>query len=61
MRIFSKDIQEAIRDWLLRRGVDASKNEIKFSLVSAGTTLASGHIHADIEGVELPVKDGPYR
>lgn len=61
MRIFSKDVEEAIRDWLLRRGVDASKNEIKFSLVAQGTTYSSGHLHADVEGVELPVKDGPYR
>lgn len=66
------EVEEAIREWLHRRGISAEKNEIEFrvKLVFEDTrsqrayshgTLIQGPVLVDVMGIELPPKDGPFR
>jgi hypothetical protein len=61
MRLTQNEVKEAVKEWLAKRGVDASKNEVKFQVVANGATLAGGILYTEVEGIELPVRDGPYR
>jgi hypothetical protein len=66
------EVEEAIREWLHRRGISAEKNEIEFriKLVFEDTrsqrafshgALIQGPVLVDVMGIELPPKDGPFR
>jgi hypothetical protein len=71
VRMVQAEVEEAIREWLQKRGIDAPKNEIKFrvkvqlqgghSRAYSNGELAEGPVLVDVSDIELPVKDGPYR
>lgn len=62
-----KEMEEAVREWLSRRGIEAPKNEIKFHVKAhfggnhRENELVSGVPLVDITDIEAPIKDGPYR
>jgi hypothetical protein len=53
------EVRQAIREWFIRRGVDATKNDIRFGLTT------DKHLITEVLGIELetksPPKEGPYR
>lgn len=71
VRMVQAEVEEAIREWLQRRGIEASKNEIEFRVKvvfpdNTGKAIYNGNIVqgsalVDVLGIELPPRDGPYR
>jgi hypothetical protein len=71
VRMVQAEVEEAIREWLQRRGIEASKNEIEFRIKVVLQTnhqraygngeLIQGPVIVDVLGIELPPKEGPYR
>ena len=68
VRLQEHEVKEAIRDWLEKHGIVVTeKNEIHVRVKTKyqGTyhigDVLSGTPMADIEDIEQPVKNGPYR
>jgi len=71
VRMLQDEVRQAIREYFEKRGIDIPKNEIEFRIKAKLVTVQARTIHdndvvegdvwADILGVELPVKEGPYR
>lgn len=72
VRMVQKEVEEAIREWLQKRGIEAPQNEIEFRIklefedprsqrAFTHGTLVKGPVLVDVMGIELPPKDGPYR
>jgi hypothetical protein len=65
------EVEEAVREWLQKRGIEAPKNEIEFRIKVVLPTshqrafgngeLIEGPVIVDVLGIELPTKEGPYR
>lgn len=71
VRMVQSEVEEAVREWLQKRGIEAPKNEIEFRVkvvlqgshqraYANGETI-EGPVLVDVLGIELPPKDGPYR
>lgn len=71
VRMIQDEVRQAIREYFAKRGIDIPKNEIEFRIKAklehvTSTTLrpgdvVEGDVMADIIGIELPIKEGPYR
>lgn len=67
VRMVQKEVEEAIREWLQKRGIEAPQNEIEFRVkleharAFSINDLIKGPVIVDVLGIELPVRDGPYR
>jgi len=71
VRMVQDEVRQAIREYFEKRGIDIPKNEIEFRIKAQFSNVTSRSIHpgdivegdvwADIIGVELPIKEGPYR
>lgn len=71
VRLIQEEVRQAIREYFERRGIDIPKNEIEFRIKVKLPDVSSRNIHtgdvvegdvwADILGIELPIKDHPFR
>lgn len=72
VRLVQAEVEQAIREWLERRGISAEKNEIEFRIklqldnprsqvAFLHGALIEGPVLVDVMGIELPPKDGPFR
>lgn len=71
VRLIQEEVRQAIREYFERRGIDIPKNDIEFKVKATLANVSSRQIHpgdlvegdvlADIHGVELPIKDHPFR
>lgn len=65
MAVLSYDeIQEAIKEWMAKRGLpEPTPNDFEFlgASVKGATVIKLTVLYVQVRGLEMPVKDGPYR
>ncbi len=65
MAVLSYDeIKEAVKEWMVKRGLPEPKvdnMEFMGAGIRGATEIKLGILYVQVRGVEMPVKEGPYR
>ena len=64
VRLSLPELQAAVAEWLQRRGATVSPNNVHLRMLSSvGERLSVAGVTAvvEVDGVEIPPTEGPYR